>query len=187
MRKAKKEATVIEDNLKILDIRYYDGDIDAFVLEDGSYLDFLEVLPKDRDNADEDELQHDIYTMMRFYKLSRSDIKWISLNFPVNASKQKECKERRIERTNDPIRKKWLQRHIAEFDTVESNITRREFFLMIFGDNKEIFIKNRKNALDVLGYGRNRMVKPIDGKKKIQIEFKLNNMNSLIVVEDNRK
>ncbi len=172
------------DTLQIVLHRHYDEEIDAFVLEDGSYIDFFEVIPKDRENQDPDELRFDALIMTRFYKLYSDDMKWISLNFPMNTQKQRLFKRRKFEETIDPVRRKWLERQIREFEKLDSNIGRREFFLCFFGENRDDFLRKRKKILGDLGVGKGRMIKEISKDKKIRVTYKMLNMNTLVTSEE---
>ena len=71
----KKGGEKIYTNLEILKIRRYDEEKKCFEMDDGSSLDLLEIIPRDRDNASDDDVRLDMYRMMRFYRLFSSDIK----------------------------------------------------------------------------------------------------------------
>lgn len=175
------------DTLAIVPHRHYDEEIDAFVLKDGSYIDFFEVIPKDRENQDPDELRFDALVMTRFYKLYSDDMKWISLNFPMNTQKQRAFKQRKFKETIDPVRRRWIERQIAEFERLDSNIGRREFFLSFSGENRDDFLRKRKKILGDLGTGKGRVIKEITKDKKIRITYKMLNMNTLVTSEEHEE
>ena len=175
------------DTLVIVPHRHYDEEADAFVLKDGSYMDFLEVIPKDRENQDPDEIRFDTLVMMRFYKLYSDDIKWISMNFPMNTQKQRVFKKKKLDESIDPVRRRWLEHQIAEFERLDANIGRREFFLCFWGDNRDVFLSKRKKILADLGTGRGRMIKEISKDKKIRITYKMLNMNTLVTSEEHEE
>ena len=175
-KKKSKEKEIIKNNLDILSIRGYDEELEAFFCEDGSYLDFFEIVARDRQNLQDDAV-----------RLYSPDHKDIGLNFPINTSLQRNNLEWKLKKTNDPVRKKWLTREINELLTLDSNIDRKEFYRMYFGSNKEELQKNRINILTWLGRGRSRIVKEIDKEKKIQIIKKLCNMNTLIIPDELRE
>lgn len=184
-KKEKKE--IIKTNLEILTIRRYDEELEAFIMEDGSFLDLLEIVARDRQNLQDDAVRFDIMTLTKFERLYANDHKDIGLNFPINTSLQRNNLEKKLKKTSDPVRRKWLLREIDELLTLDSNIDRKEFYRMIFGSNSEEFLKNRTNILAWLGRGRNKIIKEIDKEKKIQIMRKLCNMNSLIIPDELRE
>lgn len=184
-KKEKKE--IIKTNLEILAIRRYDEELEAFIMSDGSFLDLLEIVARDRQNLQDDAVRFDIMTLTKFERLYANDHKDIGLNFPINTSLQRNNLEKKLKKTNDPVRRKWLLREIDELLTLDSNIDRKEFYRMIFGSNSEEFLKNRTNILAWLGRGRSKIIKEIDKEKKIQIMRKLCNMNSLIIPDELRE
>lgn len=184
-KKEKKE--IIKTNLEILAIRRYDEELEAFIMEDGSFLDLLEIVARDRQNLQDDAVRFDIMTLTKFERLYANDHKDIGLNFPINTSLQRNNLEKKLKKTSDPVRRKWLLREIDELLTLDSNIDRKEFYRMIFGSNSEEFLKNRTNILAWLGRGRSKIIKEIDKEKKIQIMKKLCNMNSLIIPDELRE
>lgn len=185
-KKSKKEET-IKTNLDILNIREYDEELNAFKLADGSFLDFFEIVARDRQNLQDDAVRFDIITLTRFERLFSPDHKDIGLNFPINTAVQRRNLERKRKLTNDPVRRKWLEREIDELLTLDSNIDRKEFYRMYFGETKEELIKNRTNILSWIGRGRNKIIKEIDKEKKIQIIRKLCNMNAFILPDELRE
>ena len=178
-----KKKEVIKKTLEIQEIRRYAENLGAFQLEDKTFLDIFEVVPKDRSNLQEDELTYDVYNLARFLRLYAPDCKFVSMNFPINTALQKKNLAYAIENTLDPVRKLWLEREMRELELLESTINRREFYLIFYGINSDDFIKNKTNISKWVGQGRNKLVKDITKEKKIQIVKKLNNMNSLITTD----
>lgn len=191
IRKKKEKGSgkeeIIKTNLEVLNIRGYDEELDAFYMADGSFLDLMEIVARDRQNLQDDAVRFDIITLTRFERLYAPDHKDIGLNFPINTAVQRRNLERKWRKTSDPVRKRWLEREIDELLTLEGNIDRKEFYRMYFGATKEELIKNRTNMLSWIGRGRNRIVREIDKEKKIQIVRKLCNMNALILPDELRE
>lgn len=188
IRKKKEKGSgkeeIIKTNLEVLNIRGYDEELDAFYMADGSFLDLMEIVARDRQNLQDDAVRFDIITLTRFERLYAPDHKDIGLNFPINTAVQRRNLERKWRKTSDPVRKRWLEREIDELLTLEGNIDRKEFYRMYFGATREELIKNRTNMLSWIGRGRNRIVREIDKEKKIQIVRKLCNMNALILPDE---
>ena len=188
IRKKKEKGSgkeeIIKTNLEVLNIRGYDEELDAFYMADGSFLDLMEIVARDRQNLQDDAVRFDIITLTRFERLYAPDHKDIGLNFPINSAVQRRNLERKWRKTSDPVRKRWLEREIDELLTLEGNIDRKEFYRMYFGATREELIKNRTTMLSWIGRGRNRIVREIDKEKKIQIVRKLCNMNALILPDE---
>lgn len=188
IRKKKEKGSgkeeIIKTNLEVLNIRGYDEELDAFYMADGSFLDLMEIVARDRQNLQDDAVRFDIITLTRFERLYAPDHKDIGLNFPINTAVQRRNLERKWRKTSDPVRKRWLEREIDELFTLEGNIDRKEFYRMYFGATREELIKNRTTMLSWIGRGRNRIVREIDKEKKIQIVRKLCNMNALILPDE---
>ena len=106
------------------------------------------------------------------------------MNFPINTNYQRSVLKRAKEKTQDPIRRKWLQLEIEELYKIDENVQRREFFLMYFGKDKNELLKNRNTILSILGGGMNSLAEEISKEKKFQIEKKLCNMNTAILAGD---
>lgn len=177
----KKVGEKIYTNLEILKIRRYDEEKKCFEMDDGSSLDLLEIIPRDRDNASDDDVRLDMYRMMRFYRLFSSDIKILSLNFPISTSGQQDALRRAIKATSSQVRIKWMEREIEELILLDENIQRREYYLMYFANNEDTFERNRSDLLTLVGTGKNKLVREMGKGKKIQVVRKLNNMNMLII------
>ncbi|MGL4484970.1 MAG: hypothetical protein ACRCUS_08470, partial [Anaerovoracaceae bacterium] len=143
-KKAKEKVTIVKTNMEILPIRYYDSEADCYALENGSYLGFFEKTSADIANSMEDEVQYDMLLLAKFLKLYRADIKIVALNFPVNTARQRIFLEKKIEQTNNPIKKQWLKRSIKELSLLDINSTKREYYIFYYSDSLEEHAKNTK-------------------------------------------
>lgn len=179
--KDKKKKVDIKSILQLFPVRKYDDSVDSFILNDGSYLDFLEIQAKDRANMQDDEISYEIFSLTRFFRLYSPDCKFISMSFPISTAVQRDNIEFALSNVIDPIRQEWLLRELDELKQLEKTVVRREFYLMFFGRDKDDFIKNKENILTFVGMGRNKFAKKVDRRKKYQIMKKLSNMNSLII------
>lgn len=184
MAKKKRNEPERKSNLQILPIRFYDESLDCFILDDKSYLDIMGVIPSDRRNLQGDAIEYNIINNMRFYRIYSGDLKFISLNFPVNTSFQRDILLRKIKKTGDEVRKLWLEREIEELERLDANVMRREYYMMFYGKTKDEFIKNKSSIINAIGYGRNKLVEEIEKEKKIQIVRKLCNLNSLLFSDE---
>lgn len=185
--KEKKNKTNINDEKKILPIRHYDEGAGAYVLSDGSYLNIFEIAPKDKENLLEDEVQFDMLRFARLYKLYRADLKIVALNFPVNTSGQRNFLEEKMKKINSPIKLKWLKRSINELALQDANKTKREYYLIYFAENDQELAKNTRRIISVLDTGKGGAIREVSPQKKHQIMHKLNNMSSLIIIDEGEK
>lgn len=178
-REERKKEAVTKTNKDILPIRYYDDDVKAFVLEDGSYLDLFEKTADDIDNMLEDEIQYKMINFAKFLKMYKDDFKIVTLNFPTNTLAQQKHLKKIFEHTNDPVRRKWLQRSITELERADKGTRKKEYYFIIISENLEAHYEHIKQ-MGILGSS----VREVSMDKKAQILYKLCNMNSLIVRED---
>lgn len=183
-KKPDKKDNISKSTLDILPIRFYDDQVDGFIYEDGTYMDIFNIIPSDRRNLQGDELNYNIYSVTKFYRLYSPDGKFISMNFPVNTSVQRAYLQKKLKGATDKVRATWLEREIRELDLLDQNIMRREYYLMFWGTSREDFIKNKDNIEKWIGSGRSRLVEPMTKEKKLQIMKKICNMNSLILPGD---
>lgn len=183
-KRNKQAKDILKTNLEVLMIRSYDEGINAFVLSSGKYLDLVEIVAKDRENLQEDAINYDVFMLTKFERMFSPDHKDIGLNFPINTSRQRSYLELKLKKTQDPVRKLWLEREINELLSLESEIERKEFYRMYFAETKDELEKNRRNILNWLGRGQSKIVREINKEKKIQIVRKLANMNTLILPDD---
>lgn len=182
-KEKKKKPEIIKNNLNVLKIRRYDESTDGFINDDASYFDLFRFVSRDRLNRKEDEVKYSIYRMSKFYRTYAPDLKIVSLNFHISVSGQKKSLNKIYEKSFDQVRRKWLKREIEELEILEANITRREYYLFIYADTKDEFIKNKSDVIKSIGTGKSRLVEEVDRRKKIQIVRKLCNMNTLILPE----
>lgn len=101
-KKSKKQENITKTNLDVLPIRDYDEDLNAFVLEDGSYLDIIEKVAEDVTNMLEDESQRLMIGFAKFLKLYKDDFKIVSMNFPTNTLEQQKNLQEIADKTNSP-------------------------------------------------------------------------------------
>ena len=181
LKRLKKTRKVDEKHL--LPLRYYSDESEAFVMSDGSFLDILSVRTKDRKNLKDEEIKYYIYRYTKFYKQYEGDLKYISMNFPVDTSSQRKYMSNYSKKTLDKNRQKWLERKIAEFNNLDDVVNRREYYLMYFAKNKEELIKNR-SIIKNFSIGRNNLFLEIEATEKFQVMKKLLNMNTLIVKDE---
>ncbi len=189
MRKNKSKKNKVKDSKKkksfyttkdLLTLKNYDDEIEAFELNDGSYFDIFRIVNIDRENTSQESVKMYILSFMMFLRTYSQDIKLFVINFNINNNIQKEYTKNLISRTLDPIRKSWLKRDLKELEHLEEFVVRREFFVKVFGEDRNKFIKNKEDFLKN-SYTKNiGFFEELSKNEKIQIEKKLHNMNTLI-------
>lgn len=104
--KKQKKAEASKNTLQLLPERYYDDELDAFVIENDMtgyrYMDLIEIKSQDLNNLSEDEVYFNMAKLSRFFKRYEIDIKLIALNFPSDMSKQKKYYMKKRESTKMP-------------------------------------------------------------------------------------
>lgn len=147
-----------------------------FELRNHEYLEILQLTSKDVYTLNEDDKNRDIYTFAFFLQSYLEDVKLIPLNFPVDTSIQQNFIQRKIERTKNPMFIPFLQKKLQELQFIESYRTNREFYLFIYADS-EYNLTNKRNQVERL-LQRTCPIIDIEEEKKINILYKLNNLNS---------
>lgn len=71
----------------------------------------------------------------------RCDYRYVFTSRPVNLASQRAFLNHKVNTTEDPFRKKMLQRKISELDYAESNFRERLSYLVLFGDNASQLVK----------------------------------------------
>lgn len=175
-----KKEQITKTCLEIIPIREYDDNLEAFKLVDGQYMDILKIIPRDMGNLSEDEKQIEMMNLNKVFKTVEIDMKFVSMNFPLNTTKQKTTLLEYSEKVQDEVRRKWIARQINELELCDSNINTRNFYLFFFGENEKKFIKNKDLLEKYTATGIHCLTTDISKTEKIQIATKFNNMNTTI-------
>ncbi len=180
IKKKKSEKSKAPKNCtSLIPVRIYDDKIEAFKLQDGSYLDIIRIIPRDLENMSPDELDMEILNLIKVFKTVSVDIKIISMNFPLNTSKQREILQKHLERTEDSVRRLWIERESEELEKADRGILTREFYISIFGKNDTEFIKNKEEILKFTASGSVELTEELSKDQKIHVLTKINNMNTV--------
>lgn len=177
--KKRKKANATKLCSDIIPVRIYDERLEAFKLKDGSYMDILKVISKDLESMSSDELDMEIINLIKIFKTTMVDLKFVSVNFPLNTRKQREYLERHLYSSGDEVRRKWLEREINELERADSGVLTREFYIIFFGKNETDFIKNKESVTKYTSGGLSKLTEEISKAKKMHVLAKLNNMNTL--------
>lgn len=171
--KIEKKEKVLRETPYILPfLQIYD---DYILLKDG-VMDILQVTSKDLYSMNNDDLQYLLLSEAGFLRSYYPSFKLVALNFPTNTQKQKEYWLKKKEKTNDPIRLRFIERKLFELNFLERERTNREYFIFIYAKDKEeleerkrLIIRSKQNTFPL---------RTLSIEKKQDILFMLNNQNS---------
>lgn len=155
--------------LEKLPVRTYDQEHDVFVMQDGSCLDLIEVIPSDLANESEDAILTKKLRLTKLYKLYPDDLKIVTINLPSNTTEQQNFIRKKMESTRNEINRKYLKAKEKELIWIENNRTNREFYFMYFGKDVGQIIQKRDIITSALGTGKHGMAQIIDQNKKIMV------------------
>ena len=183
MKKPKKKSITRVNKggvLSLIPIRKYDYDLNAFVLTDERYMGIEKIIARDIENMSDDELDMELLNLIKIYKTALFDIKFVSMNFPLNTQKQKDVLLRHKEKAADTVKIRWIDRQIEELSRAESGVLTREFYIFYFGKNKSAYEKNKELLSRYMGSGYLKLTESLTLSEKIQILNKLSNMNTTL-------
>lgn len=176
--KNKKTKSVRKNILEIVPIREL-SENGFYHMDDGTYMELLQIQSKDLINSSEDEVEFDCLKFAKLYRLYSEPLKIVSLNFPCDYGKQKRFLEYKIKNTKNTIFKEMLSKKLNELIWLENHNTIREYFFCLFSDSEEMMEKNIRTMFSVLGSGRGGLVEKISAEKKKEILFRLMNKCTL--------
>ncbi|MCB2309252.1 hypothetical protein LGL08_22195 [Clostridium estertheticum] len=170
--KIKQIPSKVTDVLPFLDIK------NDYIIQKDEVMDIIEIEGKDILSLTVNELERDINIFHTFYKTVKIDTKLVSMNFPVNAQKQKDYIDYKISKTNNQIYKVFLKDKKNELEYLEKNRTNKEYYLFLFAPSIEILKAVKKTVNRTISNALNTRSLTIEKKKLIL--YKLNNKNSKI-------
>lgn len=171
--KKKREGRMLRQTPQVLPFLQIHDD---YILLKKGVMDILQIDTRDLHSLNEDDLQYLLYGKTRFLRSYYHSYKEVVLNFPSNTEKQKEYWLKKRERTDDPLRLKFIDRKLFEFDFLENERTNREFFLFIYADNRQQLEERR--TFVVRGMMTSFPLKKLTKRKKQDILFLLCNQNT---------
>lgn len=165
---------------KVMEQAFYDDELNCFVMDDGSYMDLIQVKTKDLVSSADDEVEYDIMKFAKLYKMYADDLKICVMNFPCKTGIQQEYLRHKLKNMSNEVYKTFLMRKLDELVWIEKNDMMREYYYMIFAKKKTQLNSNRELIVNTLGSGRNRLSGLLSKEKKIQICERLNNKCFLV-------
>lgn len=143
------------------------------VRKNGGYIGLYQITTKDFSACTEDEIEYDIFSFAKFYRLYANDIKIITMNFPVDTKTQRQYFSRKISQTNNEVFKYHLRVRYNQLEYIEKNLLDKEFYLMIFASDIEDYKEKDSRVNSILI--NSGLTEELSEEKKRQILFKLCN------------
>ncbi len=130
-------------------------------------------------NASQDEIEYDMLTMAKFFKIFGDDCKLISLNFPTDTLPQQGYITHKLRQTQNVVFKRHLEQKLAELIYIEQHRTNREYYLFLFFES----IEKRRDGLITIqtSLGSGGLIGTLTPEKKKDILFKTCNMSTSIL------
>ena len=149
---------------------------DGYIRTKNGYMEILQIETTDLYSKNNEELKQFLHQRTGFLRSFNDSFKEVIMNFPVDASKQRQYWFKKMGQTDDPIRLKFIERKLFEFDFLEEERTNREFFIFLYAETKE----RLNSAIDQVKRSKQNSfpVHTIDFNKKQDVLFLLNNQNT---------
>ena len=148
---------------KVMEQAFYDDELNCFVMDDGSYMDLIQVKTKDLVSSADDEVEYDIMKFAKLYKMYADDLKICVMNFPCKTGIQQEYLRHKLKNMSNEVYKTFLMRKLDELVKKKTQLN-----------------SNRELIVNTLGSGRNGLSGLLSKEKKIQICERLNNKCFLV-------
>lgn len=176
----KYEPALAED---ILPITAWDKEGNYGIMRDGSLVDFMQVTCKNLYNASEDELAYDNLKWDKLFMTYPDDLKYLVLNFPVNISTQLNYIKKIAARTENPVLFNMLQSEYDRLTYIAQKTTDRDYYLMFYAADYIQYLDKKAKIKGILNQGGLPLITEIPLEKKMQVLYKLNNLNGSIFLE----
>lgn len=144
--------------------------------DEKGYMDIVQLTSSDIYSLNESDKTKKIYQFATFLQSYNHDFKIIPFDFPVNTSSQQRHILEKIQQAKKPTYRQGLEQKLQELQFIEQRRTNREFFLFLYADD-EFTLQSRTAEVE----GQLSAVCPVitlTDEKKINILYKLNNLNS---------
>lgn len=188
-RKYKKERNTFLRQMKkyepalakdIIPITAWSKEENYGIMKDGSIADFMQILCKNLYNASDDELAYDNLKWEKLFMTYSADLKYIVLNFPVDVSSQFSYIKHIAKGTDNPVLFHMLEDEYDRLDYVQTKTTDRDYYLMFYAADYMQYLDRKAKIKGILNQGGMPLVAEIPYNKKVQVLYKLNNLNGSI-------
>ena len=144
--------------------------------DEKGYMDIVQLESSDIYALNESDKTKKIYHFATFLQWYNHDFKIIPFDFPVDTSTQQRHILEKMQQTSKPQYRQFLEKKLQELQFIEQRRTNREFFMFLYADD-EYTLQSRTTEVE----GQLQAVAPVirlTDDKKINILYKLNNLNS---------
>lgn len=179
-RMKKYEPAMAKD---IIPITAWNKEENYGIMQDGTITDFMQISCKNLYNASEDELAYDNLKWEKLFMTYSSDLKYIVLNFPVNITSQLSYIKHIAARTDNPVLFNMLEDEYDRLDYVQRKTTDRDYYLMFYAKDYMQYLDHKAKIKGILNQGGMPLVSEIPYEKKLQVLYKLNNLNAAVFIE----
>lgn len=181
LKKEESTSANLDKNITdLIPIRYYDQSLNAYVMQNNTYMNLVKINTKDIYSESEEERIWDNMKYAKLYQTFPGELKFIVLNFPTNTIEQQEYWRHKIETTANPILKKQQEEKLFQLEWLQANSTKREFYVMYFSQTRDNCKKATNDILAIMGTGPNGLLELLSQTKKHQILFKIANKSAQI-------
>ncbi|TFJ91546.1 hypothetical protein [Lentibacillus salicampi] len=149
---------------------------DDYILLKSGVMDILQIQTKNIHALNDTDLNVLLMNRTRFLRSYFRSYKEIILNFPANTEAQRTYWLKKREQTASPIRLEYIDQKLREFDFLEGERSNREFFIFVYGDDKQELTDRKNDAKQ--GMQQAFPLTELTRTKKEQILFLLNNQNT---------
>ena len=167
----------------LLPITAWDKEGNYGIMRDGSIVDFMQITCKNLYNASEDELAYDNLKWDKLFMTYPDDLKYVVLNFPVNISTQLSYIKKIAARTENPVLFNMLQSEYDRLTYIAQKTTDRDYYLMFYASDYIQYLDKKAKIKGVLNQGSLPLITELPREKKMQVLYKLNNLNGSIFLE----
>ena len=167
----------------LLPITAWDKEGNYGIMRDGSIVDFMQITCKNLYNASEDELAYDNLKWDKLFMTYPDDLKYVVLNFPVNISTQLSYIKKIAARTENPVLFNMLQSEYDRLTYIAQKTTDRDYYLIFYASDYIQYLDKKAKIKGVLNQGSLPLITELPREKKMQVLYKLNNLNGSIFLE----
>lgn len=169
-----KQKTLTLDVLPIRDI----SEEGFYLTQDNKIIDIYQIRCKSIKQASDFEIESQINQLAYFFRRYNKDFKIIAMCYPTNTTIQQNYLQQKILDNPNERHVYFLQQKLFALEYLELQRTDKEFYIMMFADNRKQFQELRellfeKSSLAILS---------VSSEKKNNLIFKINNMNSKIKI-----
>lgn len=174
-RKVKDKVVVkptVAELMPIVDIT----ENDAFEMRDGTYLDIVQLTSKDIYSLNEEEKDHDVFSLAYLLQAYTYPLKVVPLNTPLSLERQKISIERQIRQNQTLSYLPFLLKKKQELEYLEEHRTNRDYLLFFYADDERT-LRERKTHLYKL-LRRSNPMRELTLDQKVHVLYQLNNPNT---------